>query len=258
MDLKIFDKHFIVGGAGSGLGRAVALVLAAEGAHVLAVARTKEKLETLKHEYPRNIEFLAADITTPETRNQLLNRIEDRALDGIFINAGGPPAKSFIETSEEDWDQAYANILKWKIMMVKALLPKFQKQNYGRILFSESSSVKQPLGHLVLSNSFRLAVIGAAKTLANEIGNQGITVNVIAPGYHDTPALERLFIKKSGTDRISVKEARLIFEKEVPSGKLGSTAHFASLAAWLLSPLSAYINGQTITVDGGLVKGTMG
>jgi len=181
-----------------------------------------------------------------------------RRIDGVLINAGGPPAKSFVATEMDDWDDSYESILRWKVKFTKILLDRFMDQQYGRIVYIESVSVKQPVENLVLSNSLRLAVVGFVKTLSQEIADQGITLNILAPGYHATPAMERLFAHKSMLLGITPSEAREQYESETKMSKLGKPENLASLAIWLLSPQSSFITGQTISVDGGLVKGTMG
>ena len=138
------------------------------------------------------------------------------------------------------------------------MLPIFREQKYGRFVYIESASVKQPIDNLVLSNSLRMAVVGFVKTLSSEIADQGITCNILAPGYHDTPAMERLFLNKASLLGIKPHEARQEFEKEILSGKLGDADDLASLAVWLLSKRSNYITGQTISLDGGLVKHSFG
>jgi 3-oxoacyl-[acyl-carrier protein] reductase len=184
--------------------------------------------------------------------------VGERNLAGIVVNAGGPPAKAFLETSLEDWDQAYRQVLRWKVDLTLAFLPFFEKHNYGRYLFIESFSVKQPLPNLVLSNSLRMAVTGFVKTFSDEIASRGITANVLAPGLHMTPALERVILKNSEAEGISREEALDALINSVPVKTTGNVNDFASLAAWLLSPWSSYITGQTISVDGGAVKGSMG
>lgn len=258
MELNIKNKLFVVCGATSGLGKGVATALLADGAKVIAIGREETKLNQLKSEFPELVEAVQGDITLSETINKVNDKIGDRFLDGVCVNAGGPPAKSFLETDLNDWDQAYKSILKWKVEFTKSLLPRFQKQQYGRFLYIESESVKQPIENLVLSNSLRLAVIGFVKTLSQEIAHAGITLNVIAPGFHDTPAAQRLFVKRSEVENISVEAAKEKYEKQIKVGRMGDTSEFGMLAAWLLSPFSGYITGQTITVDGGAVKGTMG
>jgi 3-oxoacyl-[acyl-carrier protein] reductase len=258
MDLQLNKQFFVVCGAGSGFGKAVAERLLLEGAKVLAIARREETLLSMQNESPENVEILPGDLFDASFPDALMKQLNGRVPDGILVNAGGPPAKSFRETAIHDWDDAYRQLLRWKVDLIQRLLPGFIQKAYGRIVLVESMSVKQPVENLVLSNSLRMAVVGMAKTLANELGSKGITVNVMAPGYHDTPAMDRLFVKKSQVKGIPVEEARKLFEKELMTGRMGKPAEFAMLAAWLLSPTSAYISGQTFSVDGGLVKFVFG
>ncbi len=132
------------------------------------------------------------------------------------------------------------------------------KAKYGRIVFIESSSVKQPIENLVLSTSLRLAVVGFAKTFSQEIAKTGVTLNILAPGAHDSPAINRIHLKKSEQTGIPVDVIRKEGTQQIPVGILGNTHDFASLAAWLLSPVSGYITGQTISVDGGALKTIFG
>ena len=155
MNLNLNDQLFIVGGATSGFGHAIAKVLVTEGAKVIAVARGPEKITTLEAEHQGSVEGIVGDITTAETIAKIVAQVGDRQLGGALINAGGPPAKSFLETTLEDWDASYRNVMRWKVELTKALLPKMIAQNYGRLLYIESVSVKQPIEILVLSNSFR-------------------------------------------------------------------------------------------------------
>ena len=257
MDLQIKDRLFVVTGASSGFGKAIVETLHREGARVISVARGQEKLDALKREFP-GIETISMDVTRTEAIDALLEQINYRELTGIVVNAGGPPAKAFLETDLGDWDTAYNNILRWKVALTRAILPLFQKNNYGKYLYIESMSTKQPLPNLVLSTSMRLAVTGFVKTFSSEIGRSGITANILGPGYHMTPALERVINKESEVRKISFEEARKQMVSNVPLGRIGETTDFASLAVWLLSPWSSFITGQTITVDGGAVMGIMG
>ena len=258
MELNIKNKLFIVTGATSGLGRGVATALLNEGAKIISVARTEEKLQLLNKEYPGQVEILSSDVTQKDTIGKIIDQINGRYLSGILMNAGGPPAKSFLETEMDDWDTAYANVMRWKVDLTKSLLPVFRSQKYGRFVYIESESVKQPIENLVLSNSFRLAVVGFVKTLSQEIASEGITLNILAPGFHDTPAAQRLFVKRSGLENISIQEAKNKYQSQIKVGRMGDTNEFGMLAAWLLSPHSGYITGQTISMDGGAIKGTMG
>lgn len=258
MNLKISGQLFIVGGATSGFGRAVAESLAGEGAIIITIARGREALHELQKKYPDNIEILCADIMHPDTKEQLLTIINGRQVHGMLINAGGPPAKTASEATLEDWDTAYKTVLRWKIDMIQALVPGMINNNYGRIVFVEGASVKQPMENLVLSNSMRLAVVGYVKTLSQEISKYGITLNVLAPGYHVTAAMNRLLIKKTEQTGLTNESVVSEYINQTSVGFLGAPEDFASLATWLLSPHSRYITGQTISVDGGVVKGTMG
>jgi 3-oxoacyl-[acyl-carrier protein] reductase len=258
MNLDLKDKLFIVGGATAGFGGAIARLLIEEGAKVIAIARNAEKLHDFKTDFPTQVESLAADITQPDTVGKILDAVGDRFLDGLLVNAGGPPARSFLETNMQDWDTGYATVLRWKIDLVKALLPKFREQKYGRIAFVESISVKQPVENLVLSNSLRMAVVGFVKTLSQEIGKEGITLNILAPGFHDTEAVKRVLSKKSEVSGMSYEQVQQKLEQQIPVGRMGAPAEFASLAVWLLSPVSGYITGQTISVDGGVMAGSFG
>ena len=257
MDLQLTQQRFIVGGATSGFGKAITEALVEEGATVIAVARGEEKLLEMKQRLPA-LEIFAADITNPDTISRLRELIGDAPLHGIVVNAGGPPAKQTLETTLEDWDNAYRNILRWKVDITQAFVPNMIKAGYGRLVFIESSSVKQPLENLVLSNSLRVAVVNMVKTLSQEIASSGVTLNVMAPGSHDTPAINRIYNKKSEQTGTAVDQVRASAIKAIPVGALGNAADFASLALWLLSPHSRYITGQTFSVDGGMVKGIFG
>lgn len=254
MHLHLERQLFIVCGASSGFGKAIAERLLEEGAHIIAVARRKEELELLKKTAPERVTVITGDVTQEAVMKEVLNATGERQLHGALINAGGPPAKTVMETTLEDWDNAYKNILRWKVAFTQALVPLMQPHHYGRILYIESASVKQPLENLVLSNSLRVAVVGMVKTLSQEIARSGITLNIIGPGSHNTPAIDRIYHKKSEQTGLPFETVKAEAIKQIPTGALGEADDFASLAVWLLSPLSRYITGQTITVDGGSVK----
>lgn len=254
MNLQMHDQLFIIGGATSGFGKAIAEALLAEGARIIAVARGEEKLKTLQAAAPKRVEILAGDLSDSAVIRQLVAVVGDRQLHGLVINAGGPPAKTVLETTLEDWDNAYRSLLRWKVELTQALVPKMMERQYGRVIYIESSSVKQPLENLVLSSSLRVAVVGMVKTLSQEIAKSGVTLNILGPGSHDTPAIDRIYRKKSEQTGLPVEEVREKAIAQIPVGALGLPADFASLALWLLSPHSRYVTGQTITLDGGSVK----
>ena len=254
MDLEIKNKLFIVCGATSGFGKAIAEALLNEGALVIAVARGEEKLKTLAATAPTQVEMVTGDISDSKLISQLVNVVGERELHGLVVNAGGPPAKTVLETTLDDWDAAYKNILRWKVEITQAFVPKMMQQNYGRIVYIESSSVKQPLENLVLSNSLRVAVVGMVKTLSQEIAKSGVTLNILGPGSHNTPAIDRIYKKRSEQTGLPFDEVKQKAIQQIPVGALGEADDFAGLALWLLSPMSRYVTGQTITVDGGMVK----
>jgi len=250
MDLKLKNLKYLVTGASSGLGNAVAKTLLDNKAHVVVTSRTEKALDELKSAYSDQVTVVTGDVTNNQFIAQLKN-VLPQDLYGVFINAGGPPAATIPETSMEDWDKAYQLVLRWKVELSKSILPMFQKNRRGRFLFSESASVNGPIPNLVLSNSYRMAVVGFMKTMVKEISHKDITANVIAPGYHETPALERIFNKMADQQNISIQEAKKRLQEKVPVGRLGRPEEFASMAAWLLSPLAGFASGQVYTLDGG-------
>jgi 3-oxoacyl-[acyl-carrier protein] reductase len=258
MNLNLNDKYFLVIGATRGFGRAIAEALIEEGAKVIAVARTAEKLEELKAMAPGQVEIIATDVTIPLEQERMLNFVGNFDITGAVINAGGPPAKSVLETKLIDWDNAYKNLIRWKIRISKKLAIRFMSLGYGRMLFIESVSVKQPLDNMALSNAFRVAMVGYVKSLSREVAAKGLTMNVLAPGYHDTGALDRVVKKKAYIRKTPPKDAKKGLIEETLTGKLGDPKQFASLALWLLSEHSGNITGQTISVDGGMTKGLFG
>jgi 3-oxoacyl-[acyl-carrier protein] reductase len=254
MDLQLKDALFIVSGATSGFGKAIAEALLKEGAYIIAIARGGEKLGVLQKTAPNRVETITGDITDSTVIKQVLSAINGRQLHGMLVNAGGPPAKTVLETTLDDWDAAYKNILRWKVEITQAIVPLMIQNKYGRILYIESSSVKQPLENLVLSNSLRVAVVGMVKTLSQEIAKTGVTLNVLGPGSHNTPAIDRIYHKKTEQTGVPFEEVKTKAIQQIPVGALGEADDFAGLALWLLSPLSRFVTGQTITVDGGAVK----
>jgi len=258
MDLNLKDKYYLVTGASSGFGRAVAEALIKEGASLLINARTEEKLKEIQKLAPDRVNYLAVDITIPLEQDKLLNKIGTRDLDGAFINAGGPPAKSALNTKLKDWDEAYKTLVRWKIRITKKLVHRFMSSGGGKMIFLESISVKQPVPNLVLSNSMRMAMVGYVKSLSDEVGPKGVNMNILAPGYHDTNAMQRIIKNKSLVNDVSFEDAKKMIESETMLGKMGDPKDLASLATWLFSDHANYITGQTISVDGGLTRGVFG
>ncbi len=248
----------IVCGATSGFGSAIAKKLLSEGKNVLAIARNEEKLNDLRNNAPEQVQTVAGSVYEVDTLQQIIKDTANNFIEGVVVNAGGPPATSAQETTMQQWDDAYNSVLRWKVDFINRLLPKLKEQQYGRVVCVESISIKQPFRNLTLSNAFRMAMAGFVKTLTDEVAKDGITINIMAPGFHDTAAAERVFVKMSQTQNIAIADARKQIEKDIPTGNIGRTDDFASLACWLLSEESRYLTGQTISVDGGLVRGSFG
>lgn len=242
---------FLITGASSGLGLAVANALIHNGHEVILVARNESKLKEICAKQPQQASYICGDLSQESFVRYMVSKLPEN-LSGAFINAGGPPAKTTAETTLEDWDNAYNLLIRWKVQLTRELIPLFQKQGYGRIVYSESTSVTRPVENLALSNSLRMAIVGLTRTLVNEYKNSGITFNVLAPGYHETKALERLYDKLSQQQSITVDKARELIAQKIPTGSTGDVLHYASLACWLLGSQSDFITGQVINVDGGV------
>ncbi|WP_020404292.1 SDR family oxidoreductase [Gracilimonas tropica] len=258
MDLKLTDQRFVVCGASSGFGEAIARQLLQEGAHVVLVARRGDLLRDKFSHFENKTEIIEGSLIYGETLDKIEESVLAKETHGIVFNAGGPPTGTPLETNMDDWDAAWKLVMRWKVDLAIRLAPYFRDKAYGRMLFIESQSVKQPLPSLSLSNSFRAGVVGFAKSLALEVAKSGVTVNVLAPGSHETPAIERVIEKNKASLKISFEETKKKMEENIPVGRMGKAEEIASLSAWLLSPHAGYVTGQTISHDGGSIKGLFG
>lgn len=258
MDLKLKNQRFVICGASSGLGYATARQLILEGARVVLVARRGDEMRESFRHFSDHVEIIEGSVLDSETLNEIETSIRNEKTHGILLNAGGPPTGSPLSTTMDDWDAAWQLVMRWKIDLSLRVAPIFKEQGYGRMIFIESQSVKQPLPVLALSNSFRAGVVGFAKSLALEVAKDGVTVNVIAPGSHDTPAIQRVIAHNSKMQSITEEKARERMESNIPIGRMGTAEEFATLATWLFSEHSAYITGQTISHDGGIIGGLFG
>jgi 3-oxoacyl-[acyl-carrier protein] reductase len=258
VNLNIDTHRFLVTGASSGLGHATARQLLVEGAHVTVVARRIDMLEKLFSGWSDQVTIIEGSVLHSETLDAMEKDAHRNGLHGAFINAGGPPVGNPLETTMDDWDAAWQSVMRWKIDLSLRLAPLMVKNNYGRLLFLESQTIKQPLPGLALSNAFRAGMAGFAKSLANEIAPNGVTVNTLAPGSHDTPAIERVIEKNRGKSGQSFDETKLAMESRIPVGRMGRAEELATLAAWILSPHAAFVTGQVISHDGGNIASLFG
>lgn len=256
MDLGVRGRTALVTGASSGIGEAIALGLAAEGVRLALAARTAGRLDTVAREAERlgaaGAAAFALDLTDSDSIALALERVarEFGAVDIVVLNGGGPRPGRLSEMSLSDWDAAYQLLLRSMLNILESLLPSMRARKWGRVVALTSSSVKQPIDNLVLSNAFRTALVSALRTLAVEVASDGVTVNCIATGRVDTDRLRKLY----GDDEEKLRQAA----REVPIGRIATPQEFAPAAVFLCGQPAAYITGQTISVDGGLVRGLFG
>lgn len=253
MNIELKGRKFLVLGASSGFGRHVARRICEEGGHPILVARSEDKLRDFVKSHP-TASYIVADLYSENGLAELFRSLEGEILDGVLINSGGPPSGSF-PMKMADWDEGYKAVIRWKIELLQWLMPRLKEQGYGRIVFIESVSVREPIDGLVLSNVFRMAVVGLMKSIVNELDGQDILLNVLAPGYHLTDRLENLIAGKSRELGISEEKVAEQFAENTVVRRLGDPASLAQLAVWLLSPGNSYVTGQVIPVEGGLTKG---
>ena|SRR5215472_9574545 len=260
MDLGLRGRVAIVAASSKGLGRAVAEEFAREGCHVAICARTAEELERTSREIAQasgaTIFQRALDVTNFESVSSFVEAVEREfgRIDICVTNAGGPPAKKFLDITLEEWRTAVDLTLMSSVYFAREVLPRMQKNRWGRLLTITSVSVKQPITGLLLSNSLRAAVTGLAKTLANEFGATGITVNNVCPGYTLTERLDELAEKQARLGGVPRDQIYETWSSEIPIGRLARPEEFAALVAFLASERASSINGTTIAVDGGWVK----
>jgi 3-oxoacyl-[acyl-carrier protein] reductase len=260
MDLGLANKVALVAAGSRGLGRAVAEELAAEGASLVLCARDGRGLaETgaaIAEKSGAHVLAVPADVTVIEEIKHVVEAGTERfgRIDILVTNAGGPPAGSFDQLSREQWEQATRLTLFSAIELARQVLPGMKERRWGRILNITSIAVKQPVENLMLSNSLRAGLTGFARTLANEVAAEGITVNNILPGYTRTERLDELAEMMAEKQKISPDEFRSKWEQEIPMGRLGEPREFAALAAFLVSERASYITGTSIQVDGGWIR----
>jgi 3-oxoacyl-[acyl-carrier protein] reductase len=260
MDLGLRGKVALVAASSKGLGRAVAEELAAEGAHLVICARGKEALEeaaeSIRQRAPVKVVDVTADVSDPKDAARVVEVAleEFGQVDILVTNSGGPPSGSFETITPEMWDAATRLLLRSAVELTRAVLPGMKERRWGRILNVTSIAAKQPIEGLMLSNSLRAAVIGFARTLANEVAPFGITVNNLLPGFTRTDRVQELARAASGKAGASDTDIVSKWEREIPMGRLGEPREFAALAAFLASERASYITGSSIAVDGGWLR----
>jgi 3-oxoacyl-[acyl-carrier protein] reductase len=261
MDLGLREKVAVVAAASKGLGRAVAEELAAEGAEVVICARNADALYAARDEIVRDtrakVHAVVADVSTLEgiqlVAQEALARNEGH-VDILVNNAGGPPSGPFEKHEWATWQSAVDLTLRSAVELTRWLLPGMRLRRWGRVLNITSIAVKQPIDGLILSNSIRSAVTGWARTLANEVARDGVTVNCVLPGYTRTERVEQLNAATAAREGIDVDEIQRRIEAQIPMRRLGEPREFGALVAFLASERASYITAQSFPVDGGWIR----
>jgi 3-oxoacyl-[acyl-carrier protein] reductase len=260
MDLNLNGKHALVCGASAGIGRAAALELALLGADVTLLARRAETLEALASSLPRNAEgqrhgWIAADISEHDLLAARVQTLASAHPVHILVNnTGGPPGGRAIDAQAGDYLDAFNKHLLANQTLVRAVLPGMQAAQWGRIVNVISTSVKEPIVNLGVSNSIRGAVASWAKTLSRELASDGITVNNVLPGYTRTQRLEQILDDRSASTGKSRDAIAATMLSTVPVGRFAEASEIAAAIAFLASPAAAYINGVSLAVDGGRMQ----
>ncbi len=262
MDLGLTNKVACVTGASSGLGLAVARMLAAEGAHVAIVARRPEPLkaaaEQIARETGAQVLPIPGDVTYPIACQRVIDTTAAHfgGLDILIANAGGPPAGSFEEFNNDQWQAAVNLNLLSSVRLAQAAIPHMKQRGSGRIIVVASLSAKQPLPNLVLSNTVRAGVLGLTKSLANELAPFNILVNAVCPGWTQTERVQYLLEARARRQNSTREEALAEIVNDIPLRRMAQPDEFAAAVVFLASARASYITGVALQVDGGQIRST--
>lgn len=261
MDLQLTGKRALICGGSSGLGRAVAAALVAEGGYVALLSRDAGRLRAAADELnaagPGRAVIAPADLSDHDALLKAVDAAE-QALGGpieiLLNNTGGPPPSGVEGLDPQLWRDQFEAMVLSVFRLTDRVLPGMKAAGWGRILNVASVSVVEPIGTLGVSNTLRASVAAWAKTLASEVAPHGITVNTLLPGRIDTPRIQRLDAARAAATGTTPDQARADSVKSIPAGRVGTTEEFGAVAAFLASSMAAYVTGSMIRVDGGAVK----
>ena len=257
MKIDLSGKKALIGGSSKGIGLGIASQLAESGASVCLMARNKSKLEEIINQLPNseNHSYLIVDFSNfEEYKIKIEAYLENNQVDILVNNTQGPPAGNSLSKDIDSYQEAFDLLFKSIVYTTSLIVPKMQKNKWGRIINVTSVSVKEPLNYLVLSNSIRSAVVAWAKSLSVDVGKDGVTVNSILTGYFDTERIKELNKEKSKSLNISEDEVLEKMKSLVPVNRLGKTEEYGYLVSFLSSDKASYINGASIPIDGGLLR----
>ncbi|MBB6669897.1 SDR family oxidoreductase [Cohnella nanjingensis] len=260
MDLGLKGKTALVLASSKGLGKATALQLALEGANVAVLGREERTIRKTADEIAQASGTapiaLVADITQAGDIDRAVQATVERfgGLDILINNSGGPKPGKFDQLSDEHWQSAFELTLLSYIRAIRAALPHMRERGFGRIVNFTSSSIKEPIDNLMLSSTFRVGVVGLAKSLAADLAKEGILINTVGPGRFATDRileLDEANAERSGQPLEQVQAAAAAL---IPAGRYGTPEEFGKLVAFLASPANSYMTGQSLLIDGGAVR----
>jgi 3-oxoacyl-[acyl-carrier protein] reductase len=261
MDLQLKGKRALVTGASRGLAYATASLLASEGAHLAINSRKPESIQSaaasIRNQTGSQVFSIAGDLTEKGVPERVVGEAVQKleGLDILVTNAGGPPAGKFQDFNDQDWQNAIDLALMSHVRLIRNALPHLKQSSNASVLTVTSISVKEPVPNLVLSNSIRSATANLTKTLALELGSQGIRFNSILPSWTVTQRVEELMEDRARRNNTSMQEEMQKQAQESPLGRMGQPQEFANVAVFLVSPAASYLTGVALSVDGGMYKG---
>jgi 3-oxoacyl-[acyl-carrier protein] reductase len=261
MDYGLKNRTVIVAASSDGIARAAAEKFAVEGAKIAMCSRDGSKLKSaadrIREQYSAEVIAEPFDVTDADAVESFVQHVAGQFgdVDVCVTNAGGPPAKMFLSTTTEEWHRAVELNFMSVVHFARAVIPWMQRKQWGRIVTLTSVSVRQPVSDLVYSNAVRAGVLGLVKSLSNEFGRDGITVNNVAPGYTATGRLQQLVKMRAADLKISEEEYMGRLGSEAALKRVGQPDEVADAIVWLASERASFITGQTLLVDGGVFKG---